>query len=396
MSNQKQSGTFSWIQAMKARDPGEEHRQASFLELFFDLCFVVAIANAASQLHHALAEDHIYSGIISFVMVFFAIWWAWMNFTWFASAYDNDDVPYRLASFVQIVGALVLAAGVQRGFVDQNFNIIFVGYLIMRLGLVSLWIRAAIHDPARKSTNLRYAIGISAAMIGWGTMFATSYWPLWGFASMALIELIIPVWAESERKTSWHPDHIAERYGLFTIIVLGESVLAATNAVQVAINEQGAGFDAIIMAIIGGLLILFSMWWLYFSRSAEGFLSTKPTVSFGWGYGHYFIFATAAIVGAGLAVNIDHVTAHTALSDAGAASTLTVPVALYLLTLWIFHLRPHKIGRSHTLLFLSGAAAVLAATFSTWPILLSGVLIVTVVVINSMICKQYEEKTLQT
>jgi len=389
MSNQQKSGTFSWIQSMTARDPGEEHRQASFLELFFDLCFVVAIAHAAAQLHHALAEDHIVSGIISFSMVFFAIWWAWMNFTWFASAYDNDDTLYRIATFVQITGALVLAAGVQRGFVDQNFNIIFIGYLIMRLGLVSLWIRAAIHDPARKSTNLRYAIGISAAMLGWGAMYFTSYWPIWGFASMAFIELLIPVWAESAQKTSWHPDHIAERYGLLTIIVLGESVLAATNAVQAAINEQGASFDALIMTIAGGLLILFSMWWLYFSKSAEEFLNTKSAISFRWGYGHYFIFAAAAVVGAGLAVNIDHLTAHTALDNAGAAATVTIPVALYLLTLWIFHLRPHQIGTPHALLFLSGTAAVLAATFSPWPMLLSGVILALVVIINSMICHRF-------
>jgi len=381
---------------MTARDPSEEHRQASFLELFFDLCFVVAIAHAAAQLHHALAEDHIVSGIISFSMVFFAIWWAWMNFTWFASAYDNDDVFYRIATFVQITGALVLAAGVQRGFVDQNFDIIFIGYLIMRMGLVSLWIRAAIHDPARKSTNLRYAFGISAAMIGWGAMFVTNYWPVWGFAGMAFIELLIPVWAESERTTSWHPDHIAERYGLLTIIVLGESVLAATNAVQLAINQQGASFDALIMTIAGGLLILFSMWWLYFSRSAEDFLNTETAISFRWGYGHYFIFAAAAVVGAGLAVNIDHVTTHTALNSIGAAATVTIPVALYLLTLWIFHLRPHQLGTSHTLLFLIGSAVILTTTFSPWPTLLSGVSLVAIVVINSVICKRFEDNTLQT
>ena len=392
MNEETNSRSSFWRLPMKPRDPSEEHRQASFLELFFDLCFVVAIAQAAAQLHHALADDHVVSGLISFSMVFFAIWWAWMNFTWFASAYDNDDVPYRIATFVQITGALVLAAGVQRGFADQNFNIIFIGYLIMRLGLVTLWIRAAIHDPARKSTNLRYAIGISVAMIGWGAMFITNYWPIWGFASMALIELMIPVWAESAQQTSWHPDHIAERYGLFTIIVLGESVLAATNAVQTAINIDGTSFESLVLVIIGGLLTLFSMWWLYFSRSAEGFLNTEPALSFRWGYGHYFIFAAAAVVGAGLAVNIDHVTAHTALSNEGAAATVTIPIALYLLTLWIFHLRPHQIGIYHTLLFLCGATAILAATFSTWPILLSGVLIVSVVIINSVICNRSEDQ----
>ena len=73
---------------MRARSPHEAHRTATPLELLFDLVFVVAIAQAASGLHHAIAEDHAMAGLIGYLMVFFAIWWAWMNFTWFASAYD--------------------------------------------------------------------------------------------------------------------------------------------------------------------------------------------------------------------------------------------------------------------------------------------------------------------
>ena len=81
---------------MTARSPHETHRVATPLELFFDLVFVVAIAQAAGGLHHAIADGHALEGLIGYLMVFFAIWWAWMNFTWFASAYDCDDVPYRL------------------------------------------------------------------------------------------------------------------------------------------------------------------------------------------------------------------------------------------------------------------------------------------------------------
>src|SRR5688572_12628855 len=97
---------------MTARSPHEHHRVSTPLELFFDLVFVVAVARAAAGLHHAIAELHVGAGLIGFAMVFFAIWWAWMNFTWFASAYDCDDVAYRCAVFVQITGALVMAAGI--------------------------------------------------------------------------------------------------------------------------------------------------------------------------------------------------------------------------------------------------------------------------------------------
>lgn len=372
MSSDNFAAGQQWLLPMEPRDPDQEHRQASFLELFFDLCFVVAIAQVAAQLHHALAEDHVTSGIINFAMVFFAIWWAWMNYTWFASAYDNDDVPFRIASFVQITGALILAAGVQRGFTEQDYSVIVLGYVVMRTGLVSLWIRAALNDPKRKVTNIRYAVGVTVAQLGWVAIWLTGFWPIWCFIAMVIVELMVPIWAENVAKTPWHPDHIAERYGLLTIIVLGESVLAATNAVQVAFYEQGASFDAMIYMIIGGLLTLFSLWWLYFYKSAGHFLNKKPKVSFGWGYGHYFVFASAAAVGSGIGVNIDHITGHTSISDIGAAATFTIPVAIYLVVLWLVHIRPHQLGIKYTVFFLVGALLTVSATLSFWPVLITG------------------------
>lgn len=87
---------------MRPRDPGEEGRTASTLELFFDLVFVVAVSIAAVQLHHALTEGHVLDGIVNYAIVFFAIWWAWMNFTWFATSFDTDDWLYRVLTIGQI------------------------------------------------------------------------------------------------------------------------------------------------------------------------------------------------------------------------------------------------------------------------------------------------------
>src|SRR4051812_15358962 len=97
-----------WTRPMVARSVDEDHRAPTVLELFFDLCFVVAVAQAAAGLHHAASAGHVGHGVVDYLAVFFAIWWAWMNFTWFASAYDTDDIAYRLTTFVQITGALVL------------------------------------------------------------------------------------------------------------------------------------------------------------------------------------------------------------------------------------------------------------------------------------------------
>ena len=144
---------------MPARSPHEAHRTATPLELLFDLVFVVAIAQAGEGLHHAVA-GHALEGLVGYLMVFFAIWWAWMNFTWFASAYDCDDVPYRLAVFVQIAGALVMAGGVSQMFEQRQPNAaVLGGYVLMRLALVGQWLRAAAADPPHRTTALRYAVG---------------------------------------------------------------------------------------------------------------------------------------------------------------------------------------------------------------------------------------------
>src|SRR6185312_17111740 len=140
----------SWLTPMRARSATEDHRVSTPLELFFDLCFVVAVAQAGSPLHHAITEDHVWAGVRGYLMVFFAIWWAWMNFTWFSSAYDTDDDVYRITTFVQISGALVLAAGVEQAFEHNDFRVITIGYVIMRLAMVSQWLRAARSDPRRR------------------------------------------------------------------------------------------------------------------------------------------------------------------------------------------------------------------------------------------------------
>ncbi len=100
------------LRRMTARSRSEENRASTPLELFFDLCFVVAVAQAGSRLVHAVTHHETGHGVVGYLLVFFAIWWAWMNFSWFASAYDTDDVPYRITTLVQIVGVLILAAGV--------------------------------------------------------------------------------------------------------------------------------------------------------------------------------------------------------------------------------------------------------------------------------------------
>lgn len=377
---------------MRARSADEEHRAATPLELFFDLCFVVAVAFAAGRLHHALAENHVGHGVLGYLTVFFAIWWAWMNFTWFASAYDTDDGPYRLATMVQMAGVLILAAGVPRAFDAGDFGVVTLGYVVMRLALVGQWLRAARGDTARRSTARRYAVGVTLVQIGWvlrlglpeGLLLAS-------FAALALAELAVPMWAERASPTTWHPGHIAERYGLFTIIVLGESILAATTAVRSAL-DAGHGVGPLASVAAAGLVIVFSMWWLYFDRPAAERMLGALRTSFLWGYGHLAIFASAAAVGAGLQVAVDYDTGEAHLPALTAGFATAVPVAVFLIVTWLLHLRPGR-RSADALTFPITATLVLATPFTHAPIHLIAVVLAGLVAVTVLTGRAHHPET---
>ncbi|EKX68821.1 low temperature requirement protein A [Streptomyces ipomoeae] len=362
------------LRRLVARGRDEEHRVASPLELFFDLCFVVAVAQAGVQLVHAVAEAHAAEGIANYAMVFFAIWWAWMNFTWFASAYDNDDVLYRLVTLVQIAGVLVLAAGVTRAFEDHDFVLVWLGYAIMRLAMIAQWLRAARSATAdERVMALRYAGGVALCQVGWlGLLILPEPARPWLFLGMAIVELCVPVYAEKDFNTSWHPHHIAERYGLFTIIVLGETILAATVAVKSAADENDALGELLPIAA-GGLLIVFAAWWIYFTVPIHGHLRSNKE-SFLWGYGHYLIFASAAAIGAGLEVAVEQAVHKAHISTPAASAAVTLPTALFLISVWALHARHYKVGTAQqAILPLAAPAMVLCTFLGHWAVLAAGV-----------------------
>ena len=334
-----------WYRSMRPRSRDEPHRASTPLELLFDLCFVVAVARAGAGLEHGIAEGQAGPAVASYAMVFFAIWWAWMNFTWFASAYDTDDVPYRLGVMVQIAGSLVLAAGVTPAFEPQqqgNYVVLVIGYVVMRLATVGNWVRAARADPERRTTAYRYALGIVLVQLGWvGRLWLPDGLAVASFVALALLELAIPAVAERTGVTPYHPGHIIERYGLFTTIVLGESVVAVVLTVEAAVEEADHRATLVVLAI-AGICILFSMWWLYFDKPAQNVLYSLRS-SLVWGYGHYLIFTSIAAVGAGLAVFAEHDAGEIEVSARTAGTLVAVPVAVFLVVVWALHLR-----RRHT------------------------------------------------
>lgn len=326
---------------MTGRDPDEPHRVVTPLELLFDLCFVVAVAQAGAELRHGLSAGEVAPALVSYFIVFFGVWWPWVNFTWFASAYDTDDVLYRLLTFVQIAGVLIVTAGVPRAFENFDYSVTVIGYIVMRAALVAQWIRVALEDPKGRSVALHFAFGIALVQGAWAIRLGFA--PPWGYLGifvLGLVELAIPIWAESSgRNTPWHSGHIAERYGLFTIIVLGECVFAATTAVQAALGA--AGFSAALLVVAaGGLMLVFGLWWLYFKRSAAFERHRPLRVAIAWSYLHFVIFASVAALGAGLQVAVDTIRGVGHLAPDLAALTVVVPVAVFLLAIGILHSRP--------------------------------------------------------
>ncbi|THV09010.1 low temperature requirement protein A [Nocardioides caeni] len=356
---------------MVGRDPAEPHRAATPLELLFDLTFVVAFGTAANELAHALAEDHVVPGIVAFAFATFAVSWAWINFTWFASAYDTDDWIYRLTTMVQMVGVLILALGLPAMFSsvhdgDTLDNDVMVwGYVVMRVAMVAQWWRASRHDTGRLPAIRVYVGSILAAQVLWCVLAVVDLPVTTTFVAMLvplLIELAGPGWAERRcGGTPWHAHHVAERYGLMVIITLGEGLLG-TMVTLTALAETGLTLDIALLALAGTALT-FGMWWMYFIVPHAEILHAHRERSFLWGYGQMLLFGSVVGVGAGLHAAAYYLEHHTELGLAATLATVVVPFALFAVVLYLLYAGfSRSLDPIHVVL-LAVTAAVLAVPF---------------------------------
>lgn len=367
------------LHRMTARG-AESHRVASPLELLFDLVFVVAVSQASVNLHHLISDGHAGQGVLSYLMVFFAVWWAWVNFTWFASAFDTDDWLYRSMTILQMGGVLVLAAGVHDAMVSFDYTIVTWGYVIMRLALVGQWVRAAVSDPASRATALTFAIGVTAVQVLWvGRLALDGPWLFWSFFVLMGLELLVPVIGESRGRTSWHPHHISERYGLFTLLLLGESLLASATAIFDALGE-GEHVQDLFWLAASGLIITAGMWWIYFARESADRLGDFRS-GFEFGYLHYIVFAAAGAVSAGVEVELDEIVGHTEISPTVAGLSLTLPVAIFILSVWVLLLRPRLRPWASAVVLVCAALVALAGLLPHVEYVAVAALVVAIVVV---------------
>ena len=285
-----------------ASEQRAEERSSTWLELFFDLCFVVAVAALARGLHHEPNLD----GIVRFLGLFVPVWWSWMIFTWYGTSFDNDDVPYRVTLFVAMLSILGLAASVSRIGVDPSAVVGFVlAYSLMRLLVAGLFVRAGRSVPARLRPFVAYyaAGNFIGATIWLSSLLvpAPFRYALWALGlAVELLGPILAVMTLDNPRITFHPRHIAERYGLFTLIVLGESVLAVTSGT--------AGTDwapAAVLTAVAGFVAAACIWWLYFDHVRSSGIELGPRPAFYWGYGHYAVYAGIAAFGVGVQLAIE-------------------------------------------------------------------------------------------
>ena len=364
------------VRRMMGRDPAESGRASTPLELLFDLTFVIAFGAASDELAHALVEDHVREGVLAFLLATFAVSWAWINFTWFASAYDTDDWPFRLTTMVQMVGVLVLALGlpdmfesVTRHEEHLDVQLMVVGYVIMRLPMVFQWLRAGRQDPARRALCSKMVGTLLVAQAGWVLMiFANPSMGLTVVLVLVLvgIELAGPVLAEKlHGGTPWHGHHIAERYGLMVIIALGEGLLGTTAALG-ALVAEGWSVDIVVLGL-AGVALTFGLWWTYFVIPHGHLLTAFRHRSFAWGYGQMFVFGAVVAMGAGLHAAAYYLDDHSELTATGTVLTVAVPVAVYVGLLYLLYsVLTRSLDPFHVVLITGSAVLLVLSVGLAW------------------------------
>ena len=275
----------------------DEMRRATWIELFFDLVFVAAV----SQLANALAAEPTTARFFEFLGLFVPVWWAWMGFTFYANRFDTDDIVYRLLLLLAMFGVAVLATTIPSVFrgATQGFPI---AYVAVRLVLIALYARASRHVPEARRLVRVFIRAFGFAVLIWLSSLAfDAPWAyvVWGVA--LVFELGAPI-----RGWRFLPDapvdprHLPERFGLLTLIVLGESVLAVVLGVSKISWDAGSA-----VAAATGFTVAASLWWIYFDFLDEGALTARGL--FGgltYTYMNYFVVVGLAALGAGVKLAI--------------------------------------------------------------------------------------------
>lgn len=292
-----------WWQPPRNIRDREEERRVTFLELFYDLVYVVLIA----QLSHSLAEHVGPAGVGGFLFLFVTVWIAWVNGAMYHDLHGNDDIRTRVFTFLQMftVAAMAVFAHNALGEGSVGFALSFAAY---QLVLTWLWWRTGVYDPDHRPLSQPYSlVFLISTLLFVGSAFVPTPWRfyLWGLALL----LSSMVWLYTSTRGRNNPDVQAqldiasslspsavERFGLLTIIVLGEVIVGVVNGV--AGHHHLTWLVGVTAAL--GMLIGIGLWWIYFDFISQHMPIDTPAKTMGWMYLH--VPLTIAIVATGAAV----------------------------------------------------------------------------------------------
>jgi low temperature requirement protein LtrA len=284
-----------WLRPMLRTDEEEgRERRTGWLELFYDLVFVAIVA----QLSHVIAAHPSPEAVAHFVILFLPAWWTWVGGTIYNDRFETDDISHRLVTLIQMIPVAAMALFAHDGLAEGSTGFA-LAYAAGRLVIIGLWLRASYHNPPFRPVGTRYAIGFAISLGLWLASLAfeppvrMAFW-LAGIT----IDMLTPstTLGHQRRLPRLSRSHLPERYGLFTIIVLGESVVGVVNGAAEAEQLTVAqGLTGLL-----GLGIAFGLWWLYFDEVGDRRPKPGPWWLFTWSYLHLPYVAGLAAAGAGV------------------------------------------------------------------------------------------------
>ena len=302
------------------------HRQAAWSELFYDLAFVVIVA----QLAHHLAGHPDLHGLSVFCITFVPVWWAWVNEVYYATQFDSDeDRGKRFLGTVQLVSLVILAVAVGHG-VEEHVALVGASYALVRtFQVIQIWRAGRYLKQARPLTRhyvRGHGIGIA---IWWLSVMLPVGWQVFGFLLGLVVEVCTNIWnGNLNKQFPPHISHLPERFGLFTILVLGESFVGAVNGAL----EYAPSWE-IYLHMALGVFIAVGVWWTYFDRldieAVENLTEMKTELPYYiWLFAHLPLSAAIAAIGVGIEHNIFLEAEHTTKTVSG----LILPGALTIYT----------------------------------------------------------------
>jgi low temperature requirement protein LtrA len=331
-------------------DDGDE-RHATWLELFFDLVFVVAIA----QLADGLAEDPSVEGFLIFAGLFVPVWWAWVGYTFYADRFDTDDPPHRVLMLVGMFTVAVLASVIPEAF-HGDTAAFALAYAAVRSVVVLLNARAWWHLPAARPLLNIYIPAFTASIV----LFVVSAavpppYRYWVWALALVIDLGTPIRSGMRiRVVPLHAAHIPERVGLFTIIVFGESILAVVvGTATVSWALESAAVAAL------GFVVAGALWWIYFDYVDTSVVRGSVAAGQTYLYAHLPLLIGLAALGAGIKLAIT-ATAESSLTDE-VSWIIGVGVALFMASVAAMHVATTHSRRDVDLWLRLGTAALALA-----------------------------------